>query len=195
MHGFDYEDSPRALEDAVIELNLSLEELASGLKKKLRINRTIYGANQEQTRKDNSTVTVNIPPGCKSGTQFRFEKAGDVRNGISQDVVFVVKEKPHSFYTRKGSDLETVLTLRLDVALCGAKITLPSIITSEPSHVAQIREPISPSFVYTFYGAGMPNPKTGQRGNIIVKFNIQFPKSISHDQKEHLKPLLKQLVY
>lgn len=180
-------------QDAVIDLNLTLDELATGVTKKLRINRTITD-NKGQTRKESQQVEVVIKPGYKEGTKIRFAGYGDSSPGVTQDVVFVVKQKPHQFYTREGDNLKHTFDVTLDQALLGVKLTLPPVGGGEPI-VVTLRDPISPSYTHVISGAGMPNSKTGRKGDMKLSFNIKFPTKITPEQKEQLKPLLKSLTY
>lgn len=51
-------------------------------------------------------LAIDVKPGWKAGTKITFPKEGDqTPNNIPADVVFVIKDKPHSVFTREGSDI------------------------------------------------------------------------------------------
>ena len=57
--------------------------------------------------------------------QITFAGEGDeVSPGHAQDIVFVVKEKPHSHFTRDGHDLIFKYTVALADALAGFQVTV-----------------------------------------------------------------------
>lgn len=51
--------------------------------------------------------------------------------------------------------------------------------------------PTQPGSTDVYPGQGMPISKQpGQRGNLIVKYNVKFPTSLTAEQKEKLKEIL-----
>ena len=51
-------------------------------------------------------MQVHIDPGMKDGHKITSRGEGDQRPGIEPgDVIFVIDEKEHDVYTRKGHDL------------------------------------------------------------------------------------------
>jgi len=47
---------------------------------------------------------------------------------------------------------------------------------------------ITPSFVKVIPNYGFE--RSGQKGNLIIKFNIQFPKHLTNEQREEIKKIL-----
>jgi DnaJ family protein B protein 4 len=184
---------PEKAPDVVLELKLTLEELAVGLTKKMRVNRTITDE-QGRSTKDIRTVEIPIKAGYKEGTKIRYEGYGDKTPHSTQDLVFIIKQKPHDKFTREGDDLVCTVDLTLSDALTGTKITLPSFAGRAPLTV-DLKDPISPSYVHTFRGQGMPNSKLKTTGDLKVKFNILFPTQLSSSDKEKLKTILQPLTY
>ncbi|KAG7089359.1 hypothetical protein E1B28_011049 [Marasmius oreades] len=168
-------------------LKVSLEDLHSGTVKHLKIGRRLLNGTNED-----KVLDIQIHPGWKSGTKIRFARAGNEQlNGEAQDVVFVVEEKPHSTFTREGNDLIYQLSIPLVEALThdggkkvvdmldGRKLQVPI-----PSGV------VKPGQETTIPGEGMPIRKDGsvkKKGDLIVKWNVQFPDRLSASQKEKLK--------
>lgn len=184
---------PQKAADAVIDLNLTLEELATGLTKKLRVNRTITDS-RGRTTQDKRTLEVPIKAGYKEGTKIRFADAGDQTATTTQDVVFVIKQKPHDKYTREGDHLIYTTDLNLDQALFGTKVLIPAFANRQPI-TFELKSPISSTYTHLLRGSGMPNSKTGAKGDLKVKFNILMPKSLSHSQEEKLKQGLQGVTY
>lgn len=193
--GFDSDSytEPEKAPDAVIDLKLTLEELATGLTKKLRVNRTVTDARGRST-KDQRVVEVTIKPGYKEGTKIRFDGYGDETPTSKQDVVFVIKQKAHDKYTREGDNLIYTVDLPLDQALLGTKVTIPSFAGRQPVTI-DLKEPISSTHVHTVRGQGMPNSKLKTTGDLKVHFNVLMPTSLSFDQKEKLRQALQGATY
>jgi DnaJ-class molecular chaperone len=83
---------------------ISLEDIATGTTKKMKISRKIFDG--RQTRAEDKVLTIDIKPGWKTGTKITFPREGDQSpNTIPADIVFIIKDKPHSLFKRDGSDL------------------------------------------------------------------------------------------
>lgn len=134
-------------------------------------------------------------PGWKSGTKVRFPRAGNEQpTGESQDLVFIVEEKPHPRFTRDGSDLIVTQKLPLVEALTGegGKKTIEHL----DGRKLQVSVPlgvVKPGQQTTLSGEGMPVRKEGQvhrKGNLIVKWEIVFPDRLTPSQKEGIRRVL-----
>ena len=137
-----------------------------------------------------NVLEVTVKPGWKAGTKIRFPKAGDeLIPGQAQTIVFVVEEKPHPIYKRDGDDLSAELEITLVEAFAGFTRELKTLdgrtlkVTSSPGEVVQ------PGQVKLFPREGMPNQRTGVKGNLRVKLNVKFPKSVTREQVEGIKRL------
>ena len=114
--------------------------------------------------------------------------AGDDRPGVkAADVVFVVAEKPHTYFRREGSDLYYTHRLPLVDALCGTTFTITHLDGRQlPITLHDVAGPNSQKVVR---GEGMPQTKGG-KGDLRVQFNIIFPKRLTDEQKAGLRKYL-----
>ena len=88
------------------ELFVSLEEIASGTTKKMKISRKVINAESRSTRMEDKVLTIEIKPGWKQGTKITFPREGDQNPAsIPADIVFIIKDKVHPVFRRDGSDL------------------------------------------------------------------------------------------
>ena len=171
-------------------LNVSLEELFSGCTKKIKISRKLLnpdGTSSQETK----FLTVDIKRGWKAGTKITYAKEGDQNIGRTPaDVVFILQEKPHLLFTRKGNDLHHTIKLSLHHALCGVgSVEVPTIEGGAVN--LPLNEIITPETKMTIPGHGMPLSKEhNRRGDLIVDFNIAFPKHLSPSDKSELAKLL-----
>lgn len=72
-------------------LPLSLEDLFSGVTKKMKIKRKMFDDSGKRTTTD-TVLEVPIKPGLKKGSKIRFKGVGDQEEGGQQDLVFIVEE-------------------------------------------------------------------------------------------------------
>merc|ERR1712014_353633 len=92
------------------EIFVSIEEIASGCEKKMKISRKV------------------MRPGWKAGTKVTFAKEGDqVPGKIPADIAFIIKDKPHPLFTRDGVNLKYTYKIPLRESLCGTVVQVPTL--------------------------------------------------------------------
>eukprot|EP01041_Mallomonas_annulata_P011443 gene11443-23934_t len=142
--------------------------------------------------KDRKVLEAVVEKGMKNGQKIRFAGEADEAPGtVPGDVIFVVQEKEHEIFKRKGADLVLTLELQLSEALCGFTRT----ITHMDGRILRIDskagEIIKPDDVRLIQGEGMPfhgNPFT--KGRLFVHFRVTFPTSMSPGAVTALKAVL-----
>lgn len=96
------------------DINVELEDIFKGTTKKMKISRQVLDPDGRTTRPREKVLTVNIKPGWKAGTKVTFPKEGDQHpNKIPADIVFTIKDKPHSKFKRDGSNIHYTAKLGL----------------------------------------------------------------------------------
>lgn len=165
--------------DAPIQqpLRLSLEELYTGTVKRLKVSRLVYDDSKKSQNREEKILEISVKPGWKPGTKITFANHGDEYPGREPaDMIFVVEEKPHPTFVRKGNNLHVTRTVNLTEALCGTKFTLNDI-AGNPVVIDCTNDAITPSFKKVIRGKGMPvQNKADVFGDLIVDFNVLFPK-------------------
>ena len=191
FESMDFENygSKRSSKDEPIhrDLCVSLEDLATGCTKKLKINKQVV-CPDGTTRREAKILTIDIKPGWKAGTKITFPEEGDqVLGHTPADIIFTIKQKPHSLFTREGDNLKYTKRISLKEALLGEGTQL-SIPTLTGSHVGlALTGIISPKTVLTIPGCGLPMKKSPHlRGDLLVTFDIDFPESLVPASKQLL---------
>ena len=86
---------------------VSLEDLCTGVTKKMKITRQVLNPDGRTTRAEEKLLTIDVKPGWKAGTKVTFAREGDqAPNTIPADVVFVIRDKPHPVFARDGADIK-----------------------------------------------------------------------------------------
>ncbi|KAF5008095.1 hypothetical protein FDECE_5621 [Fusarium decemcellulare] len=169
-------------------LPLSLEELYNGVTKKMKIKRKTYDESGKRVQTD-QILEVPIKPGLKKGSKIKFNGVGDQVEGGRQDLHFLVEEKDHPLYKREDNDLIHVVTLDLKEALTGWRRTVTTIDGRQLN--LEKAGPTQPNSEERYPGLGMPiSKKPGQRGDFVIKYKINFPTTLSADQKQKLREIL-----
>jgi len=175
-----------AAEPAVFDLHLTLEEIHVGATKKMKIKRKSLTLQREPE----TVLEVKVKPGWKAGTKVTFGEEGDeLQPGIAQDVVFVVREKVHKTFTREGANLLHHVQIPLVDALTGCKIDVPTL--DNRILRVNVRDIVTPNYTKVVRGEGMPNSRDpASKGDLIITFDIVYPKTLDERQKEGLRKLL-----
>jgi len=136
------------------------------------------------TRIERKAIDVHIDRGMKNNEKVVFRGMADEQpNMETGDVNFVVNEKEHSLFKRKGADLLLVKELSLNQALCGFKFVITHLdkrkvcIQSKPGEIIKaLSDDDKSPFVKMIPDEGMPsrgNPFV--KGNLYVLFKVNFP--------------------
>ncbi|PWA34706.1 DnaJ subfamily B member 13 [Artemisia annua] len=135
-------------------------------------------------------LIIDVKPGWKKGTKITFPERGNELPGvIPSDLVFIIDEKPHPFFTRDGNDLDVTQKISLAEALTGYTVHLSTL--DARNLTIPINSIISPIYEEVVEGEGMPISREPARtGNLRVKFKIYFPTRLTSDQKTGMKRLL-----
>ena len=188
---------PKKMDPIARALDCTLEELFNGCVKKFHVTRKRLkevadeGAAPEYVD-ETKALTVSVKPGWKKGTKVTFANEGDAApNVVPADIIFTLNELKHDVFSREGTNLVFVATITLSEALCGTTVEVPTL--DGRKLAVSCPEVVSPGYEKTVPGEGMPLSKTpDQRGNLIIRFHIVFPKYLEQAQKDTLKKVLAQ---
>ncbi|KAH7390484.1 DNAJ heat shock family protein [Pyrenochaeta sp. MPI-SDFR-AT-0127] len=170
-------------------LAVSLEELYNGTTKKLKIKRKTYDQSTGKQSTQDRILEVPIKKGLKAGSKIKFSDVGDQVEGGTQDLHFIVSEKPHAMFTREGDDIKHIIELDLKEALTGWRRTVQTI-DGKQLNVGS-GGPTGPTWTERYPNLGMPkSKKPAERGDFIVGVKIKFPTSLTSQQKEALGKIL-----
>ena len=166
----------------VIEVPCTLEQLYTGTTKKLKVTRTVNGQQQEKI------IQLDVKPGWKEGTKLTYEGEGDVKPGYKpQDLVFVIKEKPHDYFKREKDDLVYEDVISLKQALSGFTVNTRGV--DGRSLRLDVNDVVQPGTERRLVGEGMPK-KGGGRGDLIFRFKVSFPQYLNEEKKNAMKRYL-----
>ena len=174
----------------VVELEVSLEELYRGATKEFTVRRNVRAGGPGQMVERDERVSVDVKRGWRDGTRITYDKRGHQDPSSSAgdaDLVVVIKERRHEFLKREKDDLVyEVPSIALRSALVGWKVELKNV-DGETVRVA-FDNPTPPGMTKRLRGKGMPNQKTGARGDLIVRVkDVTFPARLTVKQKQLLR--------
>ena len=182
---------PKKGDTVIHNLECTLGELYNGCVKKFNITRKKLNEEGELVD-DTKQLSINVLQGWKKGTKVTFPCEGDdVKGGIAADIVFVVVEKnePGIAYVRDGNNLIFKYRISIADALSDCSLQVPTL----DGRIISIACPevVSPLYEKTIPDEGMPSSKRpGEKGNLIIQFQVLFPKYLSNAKKIELRELL-----
>jgi DnaJ family protein A protein 2 len=151
-------------------------------------------------KKERQVLEVNVDKGASHNTKLKFSGMGNESpNADAGDVVFVLQQKEHATFKRKGADLLIQKSISLSEALCGFKFIVKQLdgrnllVQSKPGQIIRPEVEVGVPYVMCVDGEGMPkhgNPF--DKGRLFVLFTLVFPPnySLGDDQKALLKQAL-----
>ncbi|KAI5310631.1 hypothetical protein KEM55_004374 [Ascosphaera atra] len=155
----------------------------------MKIKRKTFDPMTGQKSMEDKILSFDVKPGLKAGSKIKFAGVGDQEEGSSQDLHFIISEKPHPVYKREGDNLRMIIDVPLKEALTGWERTVETIDKKKLRVVGKI--PTQPGTEERYPGLGMPLPKTpSRRGDFIVQINVKFPSHLSADQRSRIAQVL-----
>lgn len=162
-------------------LEVSLEEIFNGATKTVSYSRKVLG-DDGVTSEEAVETQLYVQPGWQEGVVATLEGLGDQGvHVLPGDVEIEMVIAEDAVWARDGNTLLFQHTMTLTEALCGKVIEVPTFdnrVLSVP--VTQVVAP----------GDSMTVPAEGILGaDLVICFDIQFPKTLTPEQKKTIKGL------
>jgi molecular chaperone DnaJ len=131
------------------------------------------------------TLSVKIPPGVDNGSQLRLVGEGGpgLRGGPAGDLYVVLHVEPHEFFERDGDRLICQIPISFAQAALGAEMEAP---TLDGDETLKIPRGTQTGDVLRLRGKGMPNVRTGRKGELVVHVFVKTPTNLTERQEELL---------
>ncbi|HSK10795.1 MAG TPA: J domain-containing protein [Vicinamibacterales bacterium] len=132
------------------------------------------------------TVALPVPPGVEDGAELRVAGLGHAgrRGGAAGDLFVRVHVAPDPLFRREGHDLHLVLPVAVHEAALGARIEVPTF-----DGAVRLRVPpgTQSGTRLRLRERGVPVPRRGTRGDLIVEVRLVLPSLIDERSKELLR--------
>lgn len=175
-------------------LALSLEEVYKGGLKKMKIQRLVFTDETcTELKLREKVLSIPIKAGIYPNTEVRFKEEGDQGpTRIPADVIFITEDRPHDSFIRSGlSDLLHVRTITLKEALCGFMVTLKTL--DDRMLRIKVTDVVTPTYEKVIEEEGLPLPACPlkAKGNLILRFRVEFPEYLSKKSKKAFEDAFK----
>jgi curved DNA-binding protein len=163
-----------------INVEISLEDVLNG--KTLNAEIGVPGGRKKM-------INIDIPAGIDHGQQIKYTGIGDnsipdVRPG---DLIVNVYIGRHPMFRREGDSLIFEKTISAWDAMLGSDI---DIITLDKKNLnISIPPGTQPETILSCRGEGLPNMRSKQRGNLLIKIKVAIPKNLSIEHLQVIKKL------
>ncbi len=149
-----------------------------------------YGANKYGLIKKEELVTIKIPRGLTEGIQLKIQEKGNDApfNGISGDLIVLIKEIPHSNLKREGNNLHYDLYISFSDAILGASKEIPTI---NGKARIKIVSGTQSGKTLRLKNKGLPNIDGYGHGSLLIHINVWTPKKINEEQKKFFETMRK----
>ncbi len=134
----------------------------------------------------NRTVNFKVPAGIEAGQAVRLRGEGEPGDDgmMRGDLHVYVQVKPHPFFERHGRDLLCKLPISFTQAALGATVEVPTL-----TGKTEIKVPAGTQYgqLFRLSGHGMPDLRTGRRGDEMVQVLVEIPKKLRKKQADLLR--------
>lgn len=137
------------------------------------------------TQNTQETLKLKIPAGIDDGATIRLSGHGEAMQGGEKGDLYVsVKVKPHKQFTREGTLILSHEKVDMITAALGGEIDVQTV---DGELTMKIPAGTQSGTDFKLAHHGVPNLRTGTRGDHIVTIHVETPTKLSRKQKELLE--------
>lgn len=130
-------------------------------------------------------LSVHVPPGVHDGQVVRIRGEGEpgATGEARGDLHVYVRVAEHPLLVRRGSDLVCQVPISFSQAALGAKAAVPTLAGPEDIEVPAGTQN---GDVLRIKSRGLPDTRSGHKGDLYVQIAIEVPKKLTTRQRELL---------
>ncbi|MDD2941693.1 MAG: molecular chaperone DnaJ [bacterium] len=136
------------------------------------------------------TLSVRIPAGVDSGQRLKLDGEGESSDagGRKGDLYVEINVLAHKIFKRHGNDVVCDVPVTYSQSVLGAEISVP---TLEGDVTMKVPSGTPSGKIFRLKGKGMPDLRSGRKGDQHVRTYVSVPTSISNEQRELIEKLAK----
>jgi molecular chaperone DnaJ len=133
-------------------------------------------------------LDVKIPAGIDTGMTLRLTGEGEsgLNGGPRGDLYVEIEVREHHLFQREGKHLICDVPLSYTQAVLGADIDIPCLEGTTKHHIYPGTQP---GELLRIRGGGMPDPRGGTPGDLVLHVILEVPKKITAEQEAILREL------
>lgn len=132
-----------------------------------------------------SNIKVKIPAGSDTGSKIKLTGMGGAgaKGGPPGSLYIELIVRPHPVFRREGADLFVDVPVNISEAVLGGKIKVPTI---DGSVTMTLPPGTDSGKKFRLKGKGVPNRKTGSKGDEFAVIKIIVPRNVTEKTKKAL---------
>lgn len=136
-------------------------------------------------------MSMNLPAGVDDGMRVRYAGQGEPSpdGGPAGDCYCLVSVRKHKLFERDGDHLILRMPITYSQAALGASLEIP---TLEGRNELTVPPGTQSGEVFRLRGRGVPDPRGGRKGDLLVQTYIEVPKKLGKRQEELLRELAEE---
>lgn len=138
---------------------------------------------------ENETIYINIPKGIDNNEILFFPEKGTIVGKQQGELKVIIKLTPHNTYKREGLDLVYVKQLTLKEALCGTVFYVEHF-NNKSFKISTHGHVVNPLHQQSIPELGFQRMDCSPIGDLVVKFDIIFPETLSDECVEKISEIL-----
>ncbi|GAA5873283.1 hypothetical protein JCM3774_005931 [Rhodotorula dairenensis] len=146
--------------------------------------------------RERRTVEVKVPPGVDDGMRIRLDGKGDAplngggRTGGTPGDLFVrINVQPSKVFTRQGSNLYQTVSVPFYTAILGGRAPVK---TLDRDVEVRVPQGTQPGEEMVMRGRGVKKLYREEHGDLVVKFNVTMPRSLTPAQRRILQQYVQE---
>ena len=146
--------------------------------------------------RERRTIEVKVPPGVDDGMRIRLDGKGDAplngagRSGGTPGDLFVrINVQPSKVFTRQGSNLYQTVSVPFYTAILGGRAPVK---TLDRDVEVRVPQGTQPGEEMVMRGRGVKKLYRDDYGDLVVKFNVTMPRSLSPAQRRILQQYVQE---
>lgn len=174
-------------QDLNITLRVTLEEVAQGIDKKIKIRRSVADETGN-VRQVEEVIPVRLPKGIIEGQKFKTKGKGNAApggRGVPGDLIINIEEIAHSELQRDHQDLIYNCLISFPTAALGGPVEVP---TLDGRVRINIPAGTQPGKILRLKGKGLPN-KEDVKGDLLVQVLVYVPENLSDQDRKAIQQL------
>ncbi|GAA5898607.1 hypothetical protein JCM8208_004712 [Rhodotorula glutinis] len=141
--------------------------------------------------RERRTVEVKIPPGVDDGMKIRLDGKGDApltsgakSGGRNGDLFVRINVQPSKVFSRQGSNLYQNVNVPFYTAILGGRAPVQ---TLDRDVEVRVPQGTQPGEEMVLRGRGVKKLYKDDHGDLVVRFNVTMPRSLSPAQRRILE--------
>ena len=143
----------------------------------------------EGRKANEETIEIDIPGGVEAGMQLSMRGKGNAgkNGGPTGDLLIMIEEKEHEYFSRDGQNIMYDLFLNFADAALGTSVEVPTL--SKPVKIT-IPAGTPAGKIFRLREKGLPAVQGySQKGDQLINVNIWTPKKLEADEKALLEKM------